>query len=100
MPRHPIADAAASQFWDAHALDYAHLFVPLMGRSGRSMVSIVQDCLPSALRALYIACGPGNPPVAAEHLCTKLGAGSILATGISPAMVALTEHALAPIGVT
>jgi len=83
--------------WDAHAADYARLFAPLTGHIARSMLSMVQERLPSAPRILDIACGPGDLAVAAAHLCAERGAGSVLATDISPAMVALTERALAPI---
>lgn len=92
------ADRDTAQEWDAHAADYARLFAPLTGHIARSMILLVQDRLPSAPVILDIACGPGDLAVAAANLCAERGAGSVLATDISPAMVALTERALAPIG--
>ncbi|MEM8551239.1 MAG: class I SAM-dependent methyltransferase [Pseudomonadota bacterium] len=61
------------------------------------MVSLVQERLPGAPRILDIACGPGDLAVAAAKLCARRGAGSVLATDISPAMVDLTRQSLAPI---
>ncbi len=89
--------STAARRWDAHAAEYARLFAPLTGHIARSMLSLVQSRLPSAPRILDIDCGPGDLSVAAARLCADRGAGSVLATDISPAMIALTERALAPI---
>lgn len=83
--------------WDAHAADYARLFAPVTGHIARSMVSLVAGRLPDAPRMLDIACGPGDLAVAAAQLCAERGGGSVFATDISPAMVALTEGALAQV---
>ncbi len=91
------ADPAAAQQWDAHASDYARLFSPLTGHVARGMVALVEGRLPPAARILDIACGPGDLAVAAAELCARQKGGSVLATDISPEMVALTKQALAPI---
>jgi SAM-dependent methyltransferase len=91
-----IADVAAAA-WDAHSADYVRLFAPLTGHVARTMVALVQERLPNAPQILDIACGPGDLSVAAAHLCAARGAGSVLATDISPAMVGLTKRAVAPI---
>ncbi|MCG8354913.1 MAG: class I SAM-dependent methyltransferase [Kiloniellales bacterium] len=93
----PQVSPTPSQAWDAHATDYARLFAPLTGHIARTMVTLVEGRLPSAPRILDIACGPGDLAVAAAGLCARRGAGSVLATDISPAMVAITEQALSPI---
>lgn len=83
--------------WDAHAADYARLFAPMTGHIARSMVTLVEGRLPNAPHILDIACGPGDLAVAAAEVCAIRGAGSVLATDISSAMVALTEAALASV---
>ncbi|MDX8351730.1 class I SAM-dependent methyltransferase [Cognatiyoonia sp. IB215182] len=83
--------------WDAHADDYMRLFSPLTGHIARGMVALVQSRLPDAPCLLDIACGPGDLAVAAATLCAERDAGSVLATDISPRMVALTQRALQPI---
>lgn len=95
MVTSPDPSTAAS--WDAHARDYARLFAPLTGHIARAMVALVEARLPAAPRLLDIACGPGDLAVAAARLCEGPRGGSVLATDISPAMVALTEGALAGI---
>ena len=90
-------DPTTAQGWDTHAEDYARLFAPLTGHIARSMLCMVQRRLPPAPRILDIACGPGDLAVAAANLCADLGAGSVLATDISPSMVALTKRALASV---
>lgn len=92
----PTDDATAID-WDAHAADYARLFAPLTGHVERSIVALVEGHLPNAARILDIACGPGDIAVAAAQLCAERGGDSVLATDISPAMVALTGGALAPV---
>ena len=93
------ADDTTAVDWDAHAADYTRLFAPLTGHIARSMVSLVEGRLPDAPRMLDIACGPGDLAVAAAELCAERGRGSVLATDVSPAMVALTKAALAPMAV-
>lgn len=82
----------------AHAGDHARLFAPLTGHVARAMVRLVEARLPPAPRILDVACGPGDLAVAAARLRVERGAGSVPATDLSPAMVALTERALAPLG--
>ncbi len=91
-------DLATARMWDAHAPDYAQLFAPLTGHVARTMLRMVEDRLPPAPRILDIACGPGDLAVAAASLCADRGGGAVLAIDISPAMVALAERALAPLG--
>lgn len=93
------AERMTAEGWDAHADDYARLFSSVTGHIARGMVSLVQARLPAAPQILDVACGPGDLAVAAANYCASLGAGSVLATDISPQMVALTEKALAPISV-
>lgn len=90
------ASVVAAQ-WDSHADDYARLFSSVTGHIARGMVTLVQGRLPQSPRILDIACGPGDLSVAAANLCARLGAGSLLATDISPRMVARTRRALASI---
>ncbi len=91
----PAPDPAAADDWDAHAADYANLFSPVTGHVARTMFAMVEDRLPYAPRILDIACGPGDLAVAAARYCADRGAGSVLATDMSPAMVSLTERSLA-----
>lgn len=87
-------DPEVAEGWDAHANDYARLFSPVTGHISRAMVALVQGRLPDKPRILDVACGPGDLSVAAANLCARLAGGSVLATDISPQMVALTERAL------
>ena len=90
------ASVVAAQ-WDSHADDYARLFSSVTGHIARGMVTLVQGRLPTNPRILDIACGPGDLSVAAANRCAHLGAGSVLATDISPRMVEETRRALASI---
>ena len=82
--------------WDAHAADYARLYAPLTGHVARAMVRLVEARLPPEPRPLDIACGPGDLALTAAELCAERGGGSVLATDLSPAMVALTERLIDP----
>ena len=100
MSRSEITGLTTAQGWDAHAADYARLFSPLTGHIARGMVALIQARLPEEPHILDIACGPGDLAVCAANLCAQLGAGSVLATDISPQMVSLTEKALVSINAT
>lgn len=84
-----------AEAWDTHAAAYARLFSPLTGHVARGMVALIEGRLQAAPAILDIACGPGDLAVAAAELCARQGAGSVLATDISPQMVAPTGQALA-----
>ncbi|MEM1065489.1 MAG: methyltransferase domain-containing protein [Pseudomonadota bacterium] len=88
-------DTAAQ--WDGHAKTYAQLFAPLTGHIARSMLGLIEARLPPAPRILDIACGPGDLAVAAARLCADRRGGGVLATDLSPEMVALTQRALEPL---
>lgn len=103
-PREPAAAADPAAAWDAHAADYARVFAPLTGYVGQTMVRMLEARLPTPARLLDIACGPGDLTVAAlRHVLAQDSAaggaqGLVVATDLSPAMLALAERAVAPLG--
>lgn len=91
MPEAASDASRAARAWDAHAPDYARLFAPPRGHVAPGGGAPAAR----APRILDIACGPAIWP-SRPRLCADRGAGAVLATDISPAMVARAEGQLGP----
>lgn len=94
-------DAPAA--WDRHAQTFAKLFAPLTSFVGKGMLSLVDRTLPPNARILEIACGTGALAIPLlerakrEHLATG-GAGILVVTDFSAAMVECTRRAASGVG--
>lgn len=89
--------------WDRHVDHYLRLGAPCTGYLAQSLFLSVAGRLPSGARILDIACGTGTlTRAAALHLLEDARAtgdrGTVVATDISPEMVARTEKGLRALG--
>jgi ubiquinone/menaquinone biosynthesis C-methylase UbiE len=98
MSEYRAMDQDIATAWDRHSNTYATLFAPLTNYIGRSMVTMAAPRLASSAAVLDIACGPGAVALPALELALGRGAGSVVATDISPAMVELARAGGARLG--
>ena len=92
-----------STAWDRHATTYRNLFAPLTNYIGRCMVTMVEPRLVPGARVLDIACGPGAVALpcverALGHRAAGAAPGVVVATDISPAMLAVARDGAARLG--
>ncbi len=96
-----IAKAStAAEAWDAHAEEYRRSFSPLTGFFAQCLFQLAAGRLPAPARILDIACGSGELARAAlmhrPPQSTGRAGNHVVATDLSPQMVALAQSALAP----
>lgn len=91
-------DRTAAQAWDDHAADYGRMFSPLTGYVGQTMVNMAEARLAPGAHVLDIACGPGDLALRAGRVVSDRGAGRVVATDFSPAMVALAQRSVIAAG--
>lgn len=89
--------------WDLHARTYERIGAPFTGYIAQALFHTVAGRLPPRARILEVACGNGELSRAAvlhnlQELAESGTCGTVTATDVSPAMVAIAERNLGALG--